>query len=258
MLFLNQQPPLHKLPTIDESRIEEHNSNNPWKQAPNKIWEGATLADAKKLATSAFASHSNLARCTLDDSVSLPESFDVRTQWPKCKLPVRNMKNTCGASYALALASAFAERQCIANNADKATPLSAQELLSCDVTNQGCKGGHLNNSLDYMKTKGIVTEECLPYKADTDSTKCEDMCQNPQRERMDGYCILYGEEDIKREIFKNGPVVSTSHLHVDFLTYKSGIYTKNEEVPKFSGFTTLKIVGWGVESGNENEPGTYV
>jgi cathepsin B len=80
------------------------------------------------------------------------------------------------------------------------------------------------------------------------------MCQNPQRERIDGYCILYGEEDIKREILKNGPVVSAANLHVDFLNYKSGIYSKNEEVPKFSGFTIFKIIGWGVESGNENEP----
>jgi cathepsin B len=80
------------------------------------------------------------------------------------------------------------------------------------------------------------------------------MCQNPERARIDGYCILYGEEDIKREVMKNGPVVSAAHLHVDFLTYKSGIYSKNEEVPKFTGFTTLKIVGWGVENGSEGEP----
>jgi cathepsin B len=80
------------------------------------------------------------------------------------------------------------------------------------------------------------------------------MCKNQERARMDSYCILYGEEDIKREIMKNGPVVSAAHLHVDFLPYKSGIYSKNEEVPKFTGFTTFKIIGWGVESGNESEP----
>jgi hypothetical protein len=93
MLFVNQQPPLHKVSTIDDFKIEEHNLNNPWKQGTNKMWEGSTLADAKKLTTSAFASHSNLVRCTVDDSISTPESFDARTQWPKCKLPVQNQQS---------------------------------------------------------------------------------------------------------------------------------------------------------------------
>jgi hypothetical protein len=64
---------------------------------------------------------------------------------------------------------------------------------------------------------------------------------------------LYEEEDIKREVMKNYPVVSVTHLHVDFLTYKSGIYQKNEEVAKFSGLTSLKIICWGVEGGSADE-----
>jgi len=38
MLFLNQTPPLNKVPTIDEKRIEEHNQNFPWRQGANKIF----------------------------------------------------------------------------------------------------------------------------------------------------------------------------------------------------------------------------
>ena len=111
------------------------------------------------------------------------------------------MIETCGASYAVSIAQTASERACIASKAQKLTQLSAQELLSCDVTNQGCKGGHLNLGLDYLRTKGLVDEQCFPYQADSDTVKCDKMCQNPVRNRIDSYCLLFGEEDIKREIF---------------------------------------------------------
>jgi len=254
MLFLNQQAPLNKSPIVDEKRIEEHNQNSPWQQGASKIFEGATLADAKKIVNTSFASHSNLNKCTLDDSVTPPESFDVRDQWPNCVLPVANQQLTCGSSYAIAIAQTISERVCINSKTQKLVQLSAQELLSCDSVNQGCRGGYLNTALDYIKSKGLVDETCFPYQANSDTTKCQDMCANPTRERIEGYCILFGEDDIKKEIIKNGPVVAATQVYVDFLTYKSGVYTKSEEVSRFSGFQTIKIVGWGVESGSETEP----
>ncbi len=93
MLFINQQPALNKVPTIEENRIEDHNAHNPWKQGQSKFFEGTTLADAKKLMASAFASHSNLVRCNTDESINIPESFDARTQWPSCQLPVANQQS---------------------------------------------------------------------------------------------------------------------------------------------------------------------
>jgi len=254
MLFLNQQAPLNKTMVIDDKRMEEHNQNFPWSQGANKFFEGATLADAKKIINTSFASHSNLVRCSVDDSVTIPESFDSRVQWPNCVLPVGNQQKTCGASYAFAATQTVAERLCIGKKAQKLVTLSAQELLSCDVQNQGCKGGYINNSLDYMRTKGIVNEQCFPYQADSDTVKCDKACADGERERIEGYCILFGEEEIKKEIFKNGPVVAATQIYVDFLTYKSGVYLKADEVARFSGFTAIKIVGWGVESGSENEP----
>lgn len=80
------------------------------------------------------------------------------------------------------------------------------------------------------------------------------MCKTPKKQRIDNYCILFGEDDIKRDIYKNGPVVAATQVYTDFLTYKSGVYSKNDETPRFSGFTSIKIIGWGVESGTENEP----
>ena len=255
MLFLNQQAPLNKTAVIDEKRIDEHNAHTPWQQGANKFFEGATLADAKKIVNASFANHPNLSKCNVDESVSVPESFDTRIQWPSCVLPVGNQQKTCGSSYAFAATGAAAERICIASKDHKLTQLSVQELLSCDASNQGCKGGYINTALDYIKSKGIVDETCFPYQADSDTVKCDKICKDQTRERIDGYCILFGEDDIKRDIVKNGPVAAATQVHMDFLTYKSGVYTKGDEVPRFSGFQAIKIIGWGVESESENNKG---
>lgn len=251
MLFMNQSTPLHKVLTIDESKMEEHNNSHPWKQGVNKFFEGTTLSDAKKIFTTTFTSHTNLAKCAAEDSVAVPESFDYRTKWSSCALPVVNQQLNCGSGYAIAIAQTFSERMCISSKAQKLERYSAQELLSCDKNNSGCKGGYLNNASDYLKFTGLVTENCFPYSGEA---TCDKMCPEPQRVKANNYCILFGEEEIKKDILKNGPVYSAMNLYVDFLTYKSGVYVKGDDVAKFAQHHAIKIVGWGAEKGDENEP----
>lgn len=183
-----------------------------------------------------------------------PERFDYREKWPNCIHRVASQQNKCGASYAQAVSQTFAERLCISSKEEILYNLSAQELLSCDTNNKGCKGGHLNNSLDYIKSKGLVEESCFPYEADSDTVKCDKKCNDMPSHKAEGYCLLTGEDDIKREIYQNGPVISVTPINIDMLTYKSGVYSKGEDIAKFNGFHTVKIVGWGVESGAEDEP----
>ena len=45
---------------------------------------------------------------------------------------------------------------------------------------------------------------------------------------------------------KNEPVISYIEIYTDFLSYKTGVYTKGEDVLKFSGYHTIKIVFWVV------------
>ena len=253
MLFMNRQTPLNKIPVLDETRFFEHNSGNSWKQGACKFWEGQTLADAKRLMSTSFASHSNLNKCFVDSTDEIPESFDTREVFKECKLKVMDQNKKCAGSYATAIASTFSEKLCIESEEKKLIPLSAQELLSCDTANKGCRGGYVNNALEYLVMRGISTEECLPYKGTFDA-KCSEMCAEPMKARPESFCVLFGDNDIKREIMKNGPVVSSMEVYTDFLSYKTGVYTKGEDVPKFSGYHTIKIVGWGVEDGSEDEP----
>ena len=253
MLFMNRQTPLNKIPVLDETKFFEHNSGNNWKQGACKFWEGQTLADAKRLMSTSFASHSNLNKCYIESAEEIPESFDTREMNKECKLKVVDQNRKCAGSYATAIASTLAEKLCIESEDKQLVALSAQELLSCDTANKGCRGGYVNNALEYTVMRGITTEECLPYKGTFDA-KCSDMCAEPMKVRPESFCILFGDNDIKREIMKNGPVVSSMEVYTDFLSYKTGIYTKGEDVPKFSGYHTIKIVGWGVEDGSEDEP----
>ena len=253
MLFMNRQTPLNKIPVLDETRFFEHNSGNNWKQGACKFWEGQTLADAKRLMSTSFASHSNLNKCFVDSVEEIPESFDTRESFKECKLNITDQNKKCAGSYATSIASTFAEKLCIESEEKKLVPLSAQELLSCDTANKGCRGGYVNNALEYLVMRGLSTEECLPYKGTYDA-KCSEMCAEPMKVRPESFCVLFGDNDIKREIMKNGPVVSSMEVYADFLSYKTGVYSKGEDVPKFSGYHTIKIVGWGVEDGSEEEP----
>lgn len=250
MTFFSSATPLHKLLTIDESKIEEHNNAHPWKRGPNKIFEGTTLSDAKKIISTTFASHSNLARCSVEE-IAVPLSFDARTKWNTCVSSVRSQGLSCGSGYAFAASEALAERVCIASQDKKLVNLSAQELLSCDTNNSGCTSGYLNNAADYLKNTGLVENSCLEYSPDA---TCDKVCKDNKRVKIENYCILFGEEDIKKEIVRNGSVFTAISVHTDFLTYKSGVYTKLDDVPKFSGLQAVKIVGWGVERGDESEP----
>ena len=250
MLFLNKQPPLNKVPVLDDKRIHEHNDNFPWKQGVSSFWEGATLADAKKLFTTNFASHSNIPKCIVDTSLILPDSFDTRKEWESCKMDVMNQERKCSSAFASVLASATSERLCISSQDKVLVPLSAQELISCDTTNHGCRGGYLNNALDYIRVKGLVEDKCFPYKASSE-VKCDEMCKDGKREKIDSFCVLFGEEDIKREIMKNGPVVGVMQVYSDFLTYKNGVYVKGDDIPRFSGYHTVKVIGWGIDSEGE-------
>jgi hypothetical protein len=71
--------------------------------------------------------------------------------------------------------------------------------------------------------------------------------------KVSDYCISFQAESIKREIFKNGPVIGQLVPYTDLLAYKGGSYHKTQESFKFNGQHIVKIVGWAqsIEGGDE-------
>ena len=255
MILMGSKPNLSKMPVIDESIIEEHNSHTSWKQGTSRFFEGLTMQDAKNLISVHFSNSNTTGNCesTVDD-IPIPENFDVRDQWKTCILPVENQGQTC-ASYGLSVAQTISERECIQSVDKKVRKYSGQELLSCDTNNKGCLSGHLNISLDYAKLNGLVEEECFPYVGDNND--CSNKCPEGKNRKIKSYCMIYNEDNIKREILVNGPVLSVTQVHIDFLNYKSGIYRVTPGTAKFAGYHAIKIVGWGVDKEQLSPSGDY-
>lgn len=67
---------------------------------------------------------------------------------------------------------------------------------------------------------------------------------------MTDYCVTSGEEGIKREIYKNGPVIAVIPIYRDFLVYKDGVYHVIEGTSKFHSGHAMKVIGW-----DKNEKG---
>lgn len=93
----------------------------------------------------------------------------------------------------------------------------------------------------------MVDSSCLAYSG-FDDTPCE--VESCEKFFVGDYCVSSGEEGIKREIFKNGPVIAVIPIYKDFLIYKDGIYQIVEGTSKFHGGHAIKIIGWDkTESG---------
>lgn len=128
--------------------------------------------------------------------------------------------------------------------------LSTQEILECDVGNNGCTAGFVNKVLMFGQNKGYIPEECMEPKEKTDECEVDHFENNECRLenfffRVQDYCLSAGEENIKREIIKNGPVVGQMQPYTDFLAYKEGTYHKTPDAFKFNGQHIVKIIGWG-------------
>jgi len=158
-----------------------------------------------------------------------------------------NTVSNCTASYAYSTLSVAEDRICM--QAKEKIKLSTQEILECDVGNQGCTAGFVNRVLMFGQNKGYVPEECMEAKEKVAECEVDHFENNECRLenfvfKVHDYCASQGEENVKREIVKNGPVVGQMTVYTDFLAYGEGTYTRTPDSMKFNGQAIVKIVGW--------------
>lgn len=180
----------------------------------------------------------------------LPESFDARTQWPSCIHAIRDQAS-CGSCWAFGAAEAFSDNLCVMSGGATNVVFSPQDLVSCDAADHGCHGGTLPSAWDYIRTKGLVSDACLPYASGGgDVPSCSPGQCTGSGEwapvKCDHPYMMSEANDIKAGLMQYGPAETGFFVYEDFTNYKSGIYVHNKATGGgVLGGHAVKIVGWG-------------
>jgi cathepsin B len=206
----------------------------------------------------------------------LPATYDARDS-PVCKDVISQIQDqsVCGSCWAVAAASAMSDRICVKSGGKIKVDISALDLMSCETYSYGCNGGWPEAAWRYFSVNGLVTggnytekSGCRPYpfppavhpshEKTYKTPKCQKTCQKSYGEtyKKDLHYAkpydqvqLYDEQEIRDEIYKNGPVEAAFSVYDDFAHYKSGVYQHTSG--KYLGGHAVRIIGWGEEKGTK-------
>lgn len=136
---------------------------------------------------------------------------------------VKNQGNHCGSCWAFAAVAVLeAYTYLYFNNDSLKYDLSEEELISC-VDSGDCSGGFSRHAYRYIKTSGIVKEDCFEYAGY--ERNCNDKCPSPSEKIfIENYGFYRTIEDsIKKQLFK-APItigVDTWHHEMAMAGYKT-------------------------------------
>lgn len=181
----------------------------------------------------------------------LPENWEFIEDFPTCQHPIRDQAK-CGSCWAFGASESLSDRFC---KAGVDVILSPEEMVECDKYDQGCNGGFMAVAWRFLASHGISTDECYPYHSgDGTVEKCHTTCEDGSEMKeykcaADSIVHPKSIEDIKRELYTNGPMEVAFTVYEDFMSYKEGVY--QHTTGKQLGGHAIKLVGWGVEDGVE-------
>ncbi|XP_044754469.1 cathepsin B [Coccinella septempunctata] len=278
-----QKKPLEKKynPLSDDFINEINNAQSTWTAGRN-FPENLSMSYIKKL-MGVLPNHKQYLPKVLESTgepMDLPTDFDARKNWPDCPTiqEIRD-QGSCGSCWAFGAVEAMSDRTCIHSKGKVHVHLSADDLVSCCYTcGLGCNGGYPGAAWHYWVQKGIVSggvfgskQGCRPYEiapcehhvngtrppcnGDGKTPKCLKQCQKGyplvyNKDKHFGktaYSISSNQDDIRKEIYKNGPVEGAFTVYEDLLLYKSGVYQHIKG--SVLGGHAIRIIGWGVEKG---------
>lgn len=244
--------------------------------------EATPLRDFSQF-TGTLLNHESLPLKTVSVRNDLPQNFNSYEKWTQCPsiIEVRD-QSECASCWAFGVAEVATDRLCISTNGSNQDRLSPDDIVSC-CTNCGfkCKGGYTGMAWEYLRLTGVVTggeygttNWCKAYpfpqcehgiegqyppcsSTPPSDPECIEKCQDgyineykKDRHRISSaYQLSSDVEEIKTDIYTNGPVEATFMVFEDFVVYKSGIYHHVEG--KNIGLHTIKIIGWGEEDGEK-------
>merc|ERR1719169_188567 len=124
-------------------------------EAPGASKNLCGVKDGWKERIQARIKEGTMLRSAMSPQISLPDEFDSETHWPQCAKVIGDIRDqsNCGCCWAFAGAEAASDRMCIATNATKMVPLSAQDVCfnGGGFMSMGCNGGQITSPWSYMK-----------------------------------------------------------------------------------------------------------
>uniref|UniRef100_G1TBY1 Cathepsin B n=1 Tax=Oryctolagus cuniculus TaxID=9986 RepID=G1TBY1_RABIT len=269
----------HLHPLSDELVNFINKQNTTWQAGHNFF--NVEVSYLKKLCGTFLGGPKLPRRVEFADDIKLPESFDAREQWPNCPT-IKEIRDqgSCGSCWAFGAVEAISDRICIHTNGHVNVEVSAEDMLTCcgGQCGDGCNGGYPSGAWNFWTKKGLVSGGlydshvgCKPYSippcehhvngsrpactGEGDTPRCSKTCEpgySPSYKEdkhygYSSYSVSSDENEIKAEIYKNGPVEGAFTVYSDFLMYKSGVY--QHTTGDIMGGHAIRILGWGEENG---------
>ncbi len=206
----------------------------------------------------------------------LPAEYNFFEKYPTC-LKDATDQSKCGSCWAFATMNALTHRVCkqVVDAGFKAPGkggkdrLQPQFLVSCWEGSNACRGSRTFGAYTWMASNWASTGRCASYESWTGvgyPEKCPKMRESctkanlkdgsyrraAHRITIDQARIVIGEENIKREIFTNGPITVTMQTPANFIGASGkGVFSKGNAGWLQSGathaFHAVVITGWGVD-----------
>ena len=255
-------------------RLRERNGNYGWSRSLEKrARRGVYTLDHTRVVSSSVANE-------------LPEQFDWESHMPGILRRRVKDQGQCGCCYAFTCTSALGMRYYALSNGAVDVDLSPQYLMDCgpssclgnnakyELSLWPCQGGSFVSAFCSIAKHGVLTEDEYPFHC----AKGERVCNNvigcdanttpttttqQQQQQQKYYCsdpVLLDLnssnriDNIKLEIYQNGPVVAGFTATSDFVNFKgNGIYSDNGNTDADDGVGghAIVIYGWGRENGRE-------
>jgi C1A family cysteine protease len=175
--------------------------------------------------------------------LNTPDNFDWENEG--AVTPVKN-QGSCGSCWAFCTVANLEGLYFIKHK--ELLRFSEQQLVDCDTLDEGCNGGLMENSFEWIKQNGgLCLEDDYQYKG------YEGTCNNSVKKvvKVIDWTLLdsMDEEVIKDYLYNTGPLAVA--LNADTLQYySSGIISSDSSACDPAGMNHgVTITGYGVENG---------
>ncbi|CAF2595625.1 unnamed protein product [Rotaria sp. Silwood2] len=165
--------------------------------------------------------------------------------------PIEN-QGRCGACYAFAVTAAIEGTHALKTG--RRIKLSKQQLVDCSPNN-GCSGGYLGTTYDYIKQRGgLQPDTSYPYAASRRTCSLRSTKVGPIRGY--GNTPRGDEEAMKQALSTYGPLAGAIHTTSDLQFYGGSKGGRGSDIIDIPGCSkqvdhAIAIVGYGTENGKD-------